>query len=125
MSATTNLSLATNKAFLPTAIKTEKYKACIDACNACIVSCKKVEKICAERVQKMPESERLAKECRIACTKAVNSMTADSKNAKADCLACAKACEKCAAECDKYKMADFKKCAADCRTAAMHCKEMK
>jgi len=31
------------------AIIVEKYKACIDACNKCIASCKKIDRICANK----------------------------------------------------------------------------
>jgi hypothetical protein len=102
-----------------------KYKACIDACNACVTSCKKVESMCSkEKDVKMAECGKLCKKCVTSCTEAVKLMQSNDPNCKSKCLECAKICEKCATECDKFDMADCKKCATDCRTAAKSCREM-
>ncbi|MEO6302589.1 MAG: hypothetical protein ABIP51_05415 [Bacteroidia bacterium] len=124
MAATTKLYLSKDKAIVKNELKSEKYKACIDACNTCIASCKKVEKTCSANSSKMAECEKLCKECVTACTKAVKCMKSDSKDTKNECTECAKVCEKCVTECDKYDMTDCKKCATNCRVAAKHCSEM-
>jgi|GEM_PF-882733 len=125
MSFTTTTFLSNDKAVLESEVKSEHYKACIDACNVSIASSKKVLSMCTEKTPKMAECEKLCKECIASCESAIKSMESDSKDAKSECLKCAKACEKCAVECEKMDMAECKKCASDCRKTAKLCNEMK
>lgn len=103
----------------------EKQKACIDACNKCITSCKKVEAMHSKKDDaQMTKCIELCKACIIDCTAAVKLMKADSPKAKAMCLTCVKTCEACAIECDRENSETAKICATDCRQAAKLCKEM-
>jgi hypothetical protein len=103
----------------------EKYKACIDACNKCIVSCKKVQGMHSKKDDaQMTKCIELCKACIVDCTAAVKLMKADSPEAKAMCLTCAKTCEACALECDRQNSETAKICATDCRQAAKMCHEM-
>lgn len=119
------ISFITMSAITTPIIKNDKYKACIEACNTCISSCKKVEKICEDdKTSKMANCEKLCKECITTCNEAVKMMNENSKSVKSKCLECAEICEKCATECDKFNMKECKKCATDCRNAAKLCREM-
>ena len=123
--ATKSTSMVINKAVTKTILTDDKYKACIEACNVCIASCKKTEMMCAKmKDSKMDHCMKLCKECVTECTAAIKLMKENSPQAKAKCLECAKVCEKCAAECDKFDMTDCKKCATDCRKCEKACKEM-
>ena len=51
-------------------------------------------------------------------------MKENNANAKQKCRENADICKKCAIECDKFTMSDFKKCASNCRNAAKHCNKM-
>lgn len=107
------------------AVAQQKYKACIDACNACVSSCKKVEAMCSkEKDGKMADCMRLCKECVVACVASSQLMTLDSGSSKEMCVICANICDKCATECEKFTADDCKKCAMDCRKAAKMCREM-
>lgn len=107
-----------------------KYKACIDACNVCVTSCKNLESMCSKsKDAKMAHCMQLCKECVTVCTAASQLMSLNSESAKEICVTCAKICEKCAAECDKCAkecdksmMKDCTKCATDCRNTAKLCK---
>lgn len=105
-----------------TTLKSDKNKACIDACNKCVADCKEVEKKCGNDA-KMAEMKKLCRECIVACDNAVKAMKA-GKDVKAECSKCADICAKCAKECDKHDMADCKKCAEDCRSCEKLCREM-
>lgn len=107
----------------PSVVNHKNYETCIEACNNCIASCKKVEHL-YKKDATMTECVKLCKECVTACSESVELMKANSIAVKSRCLECAKVCEKCATECDKYNMAECKKCANDCRTAAKLCNEM-
>lgn len=49
-------------------VLSDKSKACIEACNTCIASCKKVEAMCAMgKNVEMAECAKLCKECVTAC----------------------------------------------------------
>ncbi|MGZ3862062.1 MAG: hypothetical protein ACXVPN_06565 [Bacteroidia bacterium] len=124
LSAASKMSIVNHGEFTYAVTEHEKYKACIDACNTCIASCKAAEKMCAKEAN-MKECHKLCKECIAACEKAVKEMKAESKDVGKTCGECAKACEKCAAECSKYDMPELKKCTVDCRNAAAHCNGMK
>lgn len=106
-------------------VMSDKNKACIEACNTCIASCKKVEAMYSkDKNTKMAECEKLCKKCVTACTACVKAMKANDPKSKDKCLESAKICEKCATECDKFDNAECKKCAIDCRNAAKLCNEM-
>lgn len=103
----------------------DKNKACIEACNTCIASCKKVETMCSnEKNTKMAQCEKLCKQCIASCKACVKAMNSNDHKSKEKALKCAKICENCATECDKFDGAEFKQCAIDCRNAAKHLMEM-
>jgi hypothetical protein len=103
----------------------EKYKACIEACKASILSSTNCEKACSKMdAKKMAKCIQLCKECVAICKASKQLMTLDSESAKAICKECVRICEKCATECEKHDVAECKKCATDCRKTAKLCNEM-
>jgi hypothetical protein len=125
LTAKAKSSFSKGKVDVITSLNLGKYKACIEACNACIITCKTCETECIkEKNAKMDKCIQLCKECISACTAASQLMTLNSEHSKEMCLVCAKICENCALECEKHNMDHCKKCATNCRKAAKLCKEM-
>lgn len=134
ITAITKLSLANNVVSknVTFELNDSKYKACIDACNVCVTSCKSLESMCSKsKDDKMARCMQLCKECVSICTASSQLMSLNSESAKEICAICAKICEKCATECekcakecDKSMMKDCTKCATECRNTAKLCKEI-
>jgi hypothetical protein len=104
-------------------LESDKYKECIDACNACVASCKKCESMCLkEKGAKMNQCIQLCRETIAACTAALQLMTLNSVNSKEICAVAAKICDRCATECEKFSLAHCKDCATLCRKAAKMCR---
>ena len=106
-------------------ISMSSYKACIEACNACLASSKSCEKMCNTMdTKKLATCIQLCKESQAICAATSQLMTLDSESAKAVSKECAVICGKCAMECDKSDMAVSKKCASDCREVVKLCNGM-
>ena len=125
VAAITKANMQNENTVTKTAVNDDKYKACIEACEQAVESCKKCEAKCAkENNMKMAECAELCKECIVACNVAIESMKANSVNVHNDCMACAKACEACATECEKHDVEHCKKCSVDGCKAAKLCYDM-
>ena len=106
-------------------LEDDDYKNCIEVCDSCIISCKRVEFLCAKDSDlKMASCAKICNQCAASCSEAVKMMKENNANAKQKCRENADICKKCAIECDKFTMSDFKKCASNCRNAAKHCSRM-
>ncbi|HWY10794.1 MAG TPA: hypothetical protein VN026_05695, partial [Bacteroidia bacterium] len=67
----------------------DKYKPCVDACNASITSCKKVIDICTKEMDmKMDACKKSCEECIEACNGAIKSMNGNSVDVKVKCEEC-------------------------------------
>ncbi|MCW5648857.1 MAG: four-helix bundle copper-binding protein [Ramlibacter sp.] len=107
-------------------MKTEAYKACIDACNACALACDQCATACLHESDPKPMVRCIAndRDCADLCRLAAALMARQSPQAKALCSLCAKACDACAEECGKHAMDHCKRCAEACRRCADACRAM-
>lgn len=107
-------------------MKTEAYKACIDACNACALACDQCAVACLHEADPKPMVRCIANDMDGAdlCRMAAALMARQSAHAKALCSLCAKACDACAEECGKHAMDHCKRCAEACRRCADACRAM-
>lgn len=105
----------------------EKYKDCIDACNACAIACDHCasEDLKEEDVKMLVECIRLDMECSAFCRMAAYIMSIGGKFSKYICSLCAEVCDACADECEKHQhMEHCKDCAAECRRCANECRKI-
>lgn len=105
----------------------EKFKSCIDACNACATACEHCasEDLKENDVKKMIDCINLDRECSSICRTAAHIMSMGGKFSKDICTLCANACDACADECEKHTgMKHCVACAAECRNCAKECRKM-
>ena len=107
----------------------EKYKNCINACLACIVTCNQCATACLneESVNNMAKCIQLDLECAALCRAAAEIMSLNGQNVKAICRLCAEICTTWAEECEKHGkngMQHCKECAEACRKCAEECSRM-
>lgn len=109
----------------------EKFKSCIDACNACAAECDHCATSCLEEddVKMMARCIQLDRYCADICRLASAFMARagnfnDEKYARQICGLCAQVCEDCGEECDKHDADHCKRCAEACRKCAKECRSM-
>ncbi len=104
----------------------QKFKACIEACDACIVVSSHCANACLheEDVKMMVRCISLDMDCVGACALAVAAMARNSEHANVICDMCAAICKSCGDECAKHKMEHCQKCAAACHLCAAECRKM-
>lgn len=107
----------------------EKYKHCIEACNACAVACSHCALACLheESVDHLKRCIQLDLECAALCRSAAEIMSLGSVHSHEICKICAVACQVCAEECEKHAemgMVHCQECAEACRQCALTCTEM-
>jgi hypothetical protein len=107
----------------------EKFKDCIDACNACAVACSHCAVACLneEQVQDLTKCIQLDMECTAICRSAAEMMSLGSEYSYPLCNLCAEICSACAEECEKHAqkgMEHCRICANACLKCATQCSEM-
>ncbi|WHH59986.1 four-helix bundle copper-binding protein [Petroclostridium sp. X23] len=105
---------------------TDKYQACIDACNKCFQACFECLKACLNEPDAAARKACIGilLECAKICELSSAYMAMDAQYAKDLCKLCAAICDKCATECDMFKDDHCQKCANVCRTCADECRKM-
>jgi hypothetical protein len=105
----------------------ERFKTCIDACNACATACEHcaAADLKEEQVKMLIDCILMDLECSTICRATVKIMTINGKFADQMCAICAQACDACATECEKHiHMEHCKTCAEQCRKCAGECRKM-
>ena len=105
----------------------QKFKTCIDACNACAAECGHCSTACLEEqdIKMLKRCIQLDRDCAAICLLAVDAMARGSEFVNKICALCAEICEACAAECEKHShMEHCKNCADACRKCAEECRTM-
>lgn len=102
------------------------YKACMDACQACVIACNTFAAACLKEsdVQMMAACIAQDLECAQICELAVAAMARQSPHAPDICRLCAQICQACADECSKHSHDHCQTCAAACQQCAMSCNLM-
>lgn len=105
---------------------TNKYQACIDACNRCAQACFECFKMCLNEPDAAARKECISMliECACICKEASAFMSMDAQHAMDLCKLCATICDKCAHHCDMFKDDHCKKCVDECRKCADECRKM-
>lgn len=105
----------------------EKYQRCIDACNACAVTCEHCAASCLQEsnVSELARCIALDQNCADVCYLASKLMAGGSEFSEKFCAMCAEVCEACGNECEKHShMGHCKECADACFQCAKICREM-
>lgn len=104
----------------------DKYKDCIDACNACAVECEHCATACLQEddVKKMARCIALDRDCAKICYTASAFMAAESEFAEEICRVCADICRACGEECRKHQVEHCRRCADICERCAEECEKM-
>jgi hypothetical protein len=104
----------------------ERYKTCIDACNACADACDHCSTACLREPDPRPMARCIAldMDCAQLCRLAAAVMARDSEFAGATCGFCADLCEACEAECAKHPHDHCQMSAEACRRCAAACRSM-
>jgi hypothetical protein len=100
-------------------------QACIDACNACSVTCLSMATgHCLEMggEHAAPEHIRIMLDCAEICGVAVNFMARQSEHHPHICRECAEICRACAKSCAKLE--GMEECVEACRHSADECDRM-
>jgi hypothetical protein len=105
---------------------TDKYQACIDACNRCVQACHECFTACLNEADVATRKNCISilAECACDCQSSAAKMSMDSKYAKEHCQMCATICDKCAQECQMFKDDHCQKCAQECQKCADECRKM-
>jgi hypothetical protein len=109
-----------------TAMTTEQFRSCIDACYACADACDHCAVSCLaeEDVGHMARCIKLDMDCAQFCRMAAAFMARASESAKLVCEDCAEICTLCAEECSRHQHDHCQACAAACRRCAEECLRM-
>lgn len=104
----------------------EKYRDCIEACNACAIECEHCATACLheDNVKMMARCIELDRTCAGICSYAARQMAADSEFADRICALCAEICEACGDECAKHPVDHCQRCAEACHRCAEACRQM-
>ncbi len=104
----------------------QKFKACIEACNACAIACNHCAASCLKEddVKMMARCIAIDMDCAQVCALTAAALARDSQHAAAICALCEKICQTCADECGKHKMDHCQECAAACKRCAEECRKM-
>ena len=104
----------------------EKFKACIDACNACASECDHCESHCLQEhdPKMMARCIALDIDCAAICRLAASFMARGSEFVSPICWLCAEICEKCGDECAKFEMDHCQACAQACRRCTEECRKV-
>lgn len=103
--------------------KMPKQKACIEACQQCIIDCQN----CLGEMLTVSSSNDCPKcclECAEICELCVRLLTRGGKFSQEICKLCAEVCDWCADQCGAHEHAHCQKCAASCRSCAEACRQM-
>jgi hypothetical protein len=109
-----------------TTMSHQTYQECLDACNACQVTCLHCAVACLNEPSpaELADCIRLDLDCAELCQTAVGYMARGSSQAKAVCVLCATICQKCGAECAKHAHDHCQTCARACEECAQACRAM-
>lgn len=105
------------------------FDKCGIACSECQRTCNQCATHCAKMLA-AGKKEHLAAlaachDCATVCAAAACIVARHGPFADTICKACAEACQRCGAECDKFKeMPVMKQCADECRRCEKECREM-
>jgi len=107
----------------------DRFKECIEACQACASVCNHCAAACLQEKDVTPLARciRLDIECAIICETAAKIMSLNGHLAEHLCSLCADICSRCAAECEKHAkmgMEHCRECAEACRNCAEICTQM-
>ncbi|REL37986.1 four-helix bundle copper-binding protein [Rhodohalobacter sp. SW132] len=105
----------------------DKYRECIEACNACAVACSYCSTACLQEddVKMLTRCIQLDQDCADICQLAAKSMARGSEFSDRIFLICAEICEACGEECRQHKnMEHCQECADACFECADMCREM-
>ncbi|MBE0535249.1 MAG: four-helix bundle copper-binding protein [Phycisphaerae bacterium] len=105
---------------------TDKYKDCIEACNACAVACEYCATAClqGENVQMLVRCIAMNRDCAKLCYTASGFMAAGSEFSEDICATCSDICQACADECRQHKHDHCQQCADVCERCAKECEKM-
>lgn len=108
-------------------MKTSHYQSCIEACQACAITCDTCIAACLDEqdVKMMTACIKHDMDCSKICYLAISFMATNSPYADQICELCATICEACATECSKHHNDHCKACAEACRKCAEACRSMK
>jgi len=104
----------------------DRYRSCIEACNACADACDYCAAACLREddVKMMVACIALDVDCSAICRMAASYMLRDSRFAVGLCALCAQVCEACAAECARHPEEHCQDCAKACGRGAQACAQM-
>jgi len=111
--------------------KTHHHHAssCAEACSQCAISCNSCVEHCIMQLssgkQEHLSTLKLCNDCADLCSLAARIESRSGPLNRLVCEACAKACDKCSAECSKFKdQPHMMECAKSCESCATACREM-
>ena len=104
----------------------ERFKTCIDACDACATACDNCAALCLHEpdVNAMARCIALDMDCAQICRMAAGYMARGSELAASVCSLCADVCQTCGDECARHPAPHCQQCAQACRHCADACRQM-